>query len=742
MAKGEAIKTINEKVAIFETLVNKYKPYQDFIHNDLIDEINQFAIRFKDDASQMLEMNRKLKIGIVGQVKAGKSSFLNALLFNGKSILPKAATPMTAALTVISYGKEPKAKIEFYSEEEWQVIEEKAHTYVKVVQEASTRVSFPTKLKVNNRRKELPDKSKKKNTHIPSDIEAAYELVQMFRSNSTSLQSLLGKEKVLSGFNETEEMIGQLNDYVGANGTFTPIVKSSTLFIPNEVLKEIDVVDTPGVNDPIISRGQKTREHLGKCDVIFLLSYAAQFMDTTDVELVTQNIPDKGIKDIVLVGSKFDSVLMDEGDRYPSLRHALKGITDKLNIQAERTILPVVSRYRDNEMLQSLRQSLPPIFISSYAYNLSNQEDASQEELHVLKELKNTFRDDELTKELLLDVSNIEYLRNEKLTQVQKNKDDIVKNRFQQLCYAQENAFKRTMKQLHQELSKDLERVEQTSENELDRQYKMLVRNMNNARNKVDLVFDNQITRMKKEFSQLYTHFKKISQGYKRVEENTERKRVKVGTERYGFLWLKKRDVFETQTFVYANVLQVIDKIEDLTLKIEIELKNDFNEIIQMELLTNQLKNAILDVFDLGDEGFDFEDIVIPVHKAVNKISVPTFELDGDKYKKDITKKFGSGMVEGGAINRLKEKQFEVIEAILKDVQEEMKMKIEEVASCFEQANQGFISDVLQEAEEKTTHLKEQIVNRAESITSYKQLLDQLSEDISLLDNIKVPVSS
>lgn len=62
-----------------------------------------------------MEENRKLRIGIVGQVKAGKSSFLNALLFEGKEILPHAATPMTAALTKIEYAENPYAVVHYYT---------------------------------------------------------------------------------------------------------------------------------------------------------------------------------------------------------------------------------------------------------------------------------------------------------------------------------------------------------------------------------------------------------------------------------------------------------------------------------------------------------------------------------------------------------------------------------------------------------------------------------------------------
>ncbi|GAA9551410.1 hypothetical protein HpHA44_12080 [Helicobacter pylori] len=58
---------------------------------------------------------RGLKVGIIGRVKVGNNSLLNALIFEGKDVLPKAATPMTASLTVLKYAKTLSAQVEFYS---------------------------------------------------------------------------------------------------------------------------------------------------------------------------------------------------------------------------------------------------------------------------------------------------------------------------------------------------------------------------------------------------------------------------------------------------------------------------------------------------------------------------------------------------------------------------------------------------------------------------------------------------
>jgi translation elongation factor EF-G len=73
--------------------------------------------------------DRTLRIGVVGRMKAGKSSLLNALLFSGNSVLPKAATPMTAALTTISWGESVSAEVEFYSQDDRRDVARKAEEY-------------------------------------------------------------------------------------------------------------------------------------------------------------------------------------------------------------------------------------------------------------------------------------------------------------------------------------------------------------------------------------------------------------------------------------------------------------------------------------------------------------------------------------------------------------------------------------------------------------------------------------
>ena len=71
-------------------------------------------------------------------------------------------------------------------------------------------------------------------------------------------------------------------------------------------MKDIQIVDTPGVNDPVLSREQRTRDFLRECHGVFFLSYSGRFFDSTDVSFLTERIGNQGIGEVVLIGSKYE----------------------------------------------------------------------------------------------------------------------------------------------------------------------------------------------------------------------------------------------------------------------------------------------------------------------------------------------------------------------------------------------------------------------------------------------------
>ena len=93
--------------------------------NKLLDII----LQRKKGGEKLIKDNDVLRIGIVGQVKAGKSSFLNSLFFNGENVLPKASTPMTAGLTILDYGEKEEFVVEYFNDKEWDDFVERAKLF-------------------------------------------------------------------------------------------------------------------------------------------------------------------------------------------------------------------------------------------------------------------------------------------------------------------------------------------------------------------------------------------------------------------------------------------------------------------------------------------------------------------------------------------------------------------------------------------------------------------------------------
>lgn len=131
-----------------EVTKDNYKDYFDGLQNEVI-AIEGSGNKFAQDvvaklklvldgkrqgADDLMAENFVLKIGVVGQVKAGKSSFLNSLFFDGENVLPRASTPMTAGLTVLEYGDQDKFIVEYYNTKEWQGFEDKAKDYDGIVE--------------------------------------------------------------------------------------------------------------------------------------------------------------------------------------------------------------------------------------------------------------------------------------------------------------------------------------------------------------------------------------------------------------------------------------------------------------------------------------------------------------------------------------------------------------------------------------------------------------------------------
>lgn len=198
------------------------------------DECRRLAKRIDSDI---------LTLGVIGQMKCGKSTFLNAFVF-GDDILPAATTPMTAALTVITYGETAKITAHFYSVDEL----------------AAMRLAGGA----------------------PG-----------------------GADDALAGTSR-DDTLDNLREYVGVGGRYETLTKYVTIHYPKEWLKGVEIVDTPGFNDPVVAREQKTEEFLRRADAVILMVYASRAFDATDADILFRHVRDCGIGKVLVAVNKYD----------------------------------------------------------------------------------------------------------------------------------------------------------------------------------------------------------------------------------------------------------------------------------------------------------------------------------------------------------------------------------------------------------------------------------------------------
>lgn len=263
-----------------------------------------------------------LTIGVIGQMKAGKSTFLNAFVFED-DVLPAATTPMTAALSVITYGPEKRVVAEFYTRDEW---EEQKRTALMSVDESTNEL-------------------------IKSKIQAAQELVDKASRLAGRVDSLLGKSQ--------EDSFENLIEYVGADGQYVSITKSVTIYYPKEYLKGVNIVDTPGFNDPIVSREERTKDFLKKADVVLLMLYAGRPFDATDRAILFKNVAECGIGKVLVGINKYD-IPYETGETEEMIRDYVK-----------KEILKA-SREMGNDSLKDILRDAEPIPLSAEMALLSH----------------------------------------------------------------------------------------------------------------------------------------------------------------------------------------------------------------------------------------------------------------------------------------------------------------------------------------------------------------------------------
>ena len=198
---------------------------------------------------------QKFSIGITGVMNAGKSTMLNALM--GREILGSAVVPETANLTIVKHNPTDNAKVFYWNQQEWDRIKKSAE-----------------------------------------QLESMRDFVN--ETNKIFGDELKNYIKPVSRFDEVD--INDLSSYTSAeaSGKKCNLVKYVELGSKLDFLSDgIEIVDTPGLDDPVIQREEITKEYISQCDMIDALLYqniSKLLIVITRADTVTKEQLDEVIK--------------------------------------------------------------------------------------------------------------------------------------------------------------------------------------------------------------------------------------------------------------------------------------------------------------------------------------------------------------------------------------------------------------------------------------------------------------
>ncbi len=228
--------------------------------------------------------NHKFSIGITGVLSAGKSTFLNALL--GKEILGSSTIPETANLTILKYNQMESAEVFFWNTQEWEELKQ-AGQYDKSLQsfvQESERI-FGAKL-------------------------------QDYIATETKSQTIT---------------LDMLSTYTSANheSKLCNLVKEVVLFTHLKFLQNgVEIVDTPGLDDPITKREEITKNYITQCDLLIHVMNASCVATQIDIDFILESLLEQNISRLLIVLTRID--LISEKELAQSLEYTKTSLAAQL----------------------------------------------------------------------------------------------------------------------------------------------------------------------------------------------------------------------------------------------------------------------------------------------------------------------------------------------------------------------------------------------------------------------------
>lgn len=729
---------------------------------------------------ELQDTNRDLKVGIIGRVKAGKSSLLNALIFEGVEVLPKAATPMTASLTILKYADTLSAEVEFYSPKDIAELKNEHERYVREfnrivgeeVKKQKEKQSLVNRFKEgvknvdkifsgNKSDKEAPKErvlsdeeiSEKARKIAKNELEKDTKLVSSYDQYEKMKKSgLLNTEKLDPRIqaNSLQELNQKLLQFVGADGKYMPYTKAVQISLNNPNLKDLEVIDTPGVNDPIASREERTKALLKDCDVVFIVSPSNQFLTDSDMSLFDRVSNKEGLQEIYFVASQADSAVLSMSEVEKSNHHlptALENAQKALSSQLNNIMEKLIENYPNQREIFEKAIKNGVILASGVCFSMykdfnnqaSWERNQKTEEYHnALRNLRDFYPDAfnsvDKSKESLLFLSNMGAIR-ERLEEAAKEKENIISQRLQNYAKSQANNLHNLITRLSQDLEDEKKRVKNADMSTIKKQIEAYEKLSGN----IEIGF-------KEAYEEFILHFiKNIRDGLNKIltkaiqtaktrsreEEDKEHyiERVKQGglggwARFFGSIFNGKDwgydEVERTRATIKAGA--VIDFLKEMNKDCEDAL-NDQVKSFKIDFK----KELYAKVFPVLREIINDDDLIdkYAFKKSVNAVTdkIKFEEFDHTDIPSEIEGQ--TGFLRGGEADQF----IESVESYVRGFEDKTLRDVKEYCTYLEKEleNQNF-ADLYSKLVEKTQNLKNQAQNKAQSIAQLDAQIKALKE--------------
>ncbi len=760
-----------EKTLQEQGLQERAKP---FISDNAVIKTEELEKTLKE----LQDTNRDLKVGIIGRVKAGKSSLLNALIFEGVEVLPKAATPMTASLTVLKYANTLSAEVEFYSPKDIAELENEHERYVREFQRIVGEEVNKQKEKqsLSNRAKERFKNFGKAFSRNKSD-EASKERILSDEEINKRAERIAKNElekdiKLVSSYDQYEKMkkSGSLNtekldpciqanslqdlnqkllQFVGADGKFMPYTKAVQISLNNPNLKDLEVIDTPGVNDPIASREERTKALLKDCDVVFIISPSNQFLTDSDMDLFDRVSNKEGLQEIYFVASQADSAVGSMSEVEKSHQHlptAFENAQKALSSQLNSIMGALIENYPNQREIFEKAIKNGVILASGVCFSMykdfnnqaSWERNQKTEEYHnALRNLKDFYPDafssDDKSKESLLFLSNMSAIE-ERLKKAAQEKEKIMLKNLESKIESQANNLHSFITQLLQDLEEEKKRVKNADISAIKEQ----IRAYQNLSGNIEMKF-------REAYEEFILHFinnirtgldetlKKAIQTAKvgaREEEEEEHyiERVKQGglggwARFFGSIFNEKdwgyNEVERTRATIKAGA--VLDYLTEMHERCESALNDSvesFKIVFRKELyakVLSQLREII------SDDLIDKVDFKRSVDAVLDSIKFKEFDY-ADKLPSEIRGK--TGFLKGDEANAFIQSVENHVRGFEAETKKDVKGYIQGLRENLEKQN--FAIDTLKKLKENMQNLHNQVQNKEQSIAQLDAQINAL----------------